>query len=459
MSIRRIAEFLAETRYDLIPPEALVTAKRGVVDFLGVALVGSRQPVSDIVARYAEQTKALGEASVFGKRLRTSADLAAWANGTMSHALDYDDTFADAARCPFHPTVTILPAVMALGEKQASTGRDILAAYIAGLEVEYRIGAVLGSYLPKSGWHTVSTLGTIGAAAASANLLRLDATRAQLALGIAGSLAGGMLWNFGTMTKPLHAGNASRNGVLAALLARDGFTANESILEGDMGFCGVFSRGKVDGLRRADSDLGITWNIISLGLGFKPYPSCRSTHSSIDATLHLAREFNIQPEQVAEVICRTSPVHTRAARFHKPRTGLEGKFSITYCVATALRQGKIELEDFTDEKVNAREAQELLSRVNFEYPDSCGSDVLDLAAEITIKLRDGRAYSYRVSLPKGEPGNPMTDDELAGKFRNCARPVLSPQAAEKALDLAWRLDKLEDTSGLMHLCSACVLYR
>ncbi len=449
MTTKKIAEFCAETRYSDIPQEAVLAAKRGILDFLGVSSAGSREPAAKKIAKYAKHIGAVREASVFGAKFQTSADLAAWVNGTTSHALDYDDTFSNVVRYNIHPSVPILPAVLALGETLRASGRDILAAYLVGLEVEYRLGAAIGQRLAVVGWHSTPILGTIAATGASANLLRLNTSQTQMALGIAGSLASGINWNVGTMTKPMHAGNASRNGVLSALLAKDGFTGNDSILEGEFGFCSIFSGEKVEAL--IDSDLGITWNTVSLGLAFKPYPSCRSTHGSIDAALHIKKTANISIDQIAEITCKIGPFHTRVCRFHKPKTGYEGKFSIPYCIATALINGRVMFEDFTDEKVIDAKSHELLSKVKLLNPEGWGSGVVDLTTEILIKLRDGTEHSHKVSLPKGEPGNPLTDDELSSKFRDCASLVLSKQNVEKALDLVWHWEKLENITELMPL--------
>ncbi len=337
--------------------------------------------------------KAVGEAGVICKAFQTSADLAAWVNGTASHALDYDDTFANEAGFNFHPTVTLLSAVLALGEKMKASGREILAAYIVGIETETRIGAAIGRITSETGWHPTPVVGTIGAAAASANMLRLNAEQSLMALGIASSLAGGLLQNFGTMTKPLHAGNSARNGVVAALLAQNGFTGNESIMEGNLGFCSMFTAGKVNGLENKEEDLGKTWRIVTPGMSTKPYPCCRSTHSSIDASLHLRNVQGVDPGKIVKIVCKTSPTHTRLARFHKPKSAYEGKFSIPYCIAAALLRGKVLLEDFTEERVAAPEAQALLSKVEFQYPQEYKDNPMALKAEVVVSLANGAEFS------------------------------------------------------------------
>ena len=251
----KVARFIAETGYEDVPGEAVRIAKKAILDWVGVTIAGSNEPVTRIVSEQVRRMKAVGEAGVIGKGFQTSADLAAWANGTAGHALDYDDTFANAAAFNFHPTVAILSAVLALGEKIKSSGREILASYIVGIEAESRIGAAIGRHTSETGWHLTPVVGTMGAVAASASILRLHTEQARMALGIASSMAGGLLQNFGTMTKPLHGGNSARNGVVAALVAQNGLTANESIMEGNFGFCSMFSAGKVKGLENHGEDL------------------------------------------------------------------------------------------------------------------------------------------------------------------------------------------------------------
>ena len=345
----------------------------------------------------------------------------------------------------------ILAAVLALGEKLNASGCDLLTAYIVGIEVESRVGAAIGRHNSEIGWHPTPVIGTMGAVAASANMLKLDIQHTQRALGMAGSLAGGLVQNFGTMTKPLHAGNAAKNGIVAALFAMRGITANENILEGDLGFCGIFSGGKVKGLENKEHDLGESWHIASTGLSLKAYPCCRSTHSSIDACLHLRNVVGIDASQVVKIICKTSPRHTNLARFHRPKSGYEGKFSIPYCIAVALLRGKVLLEDFTDEKVADPETQALLSKVDYVYPEEYTKAPMTLSQEIVVKLANGAEYSRRVDAPKGDPQNPMTEEQRSVKFRDCVRLSLSETKIEKVLEMVNKLESLNNSVELMKM--------
>lgn len=447
MSTERLAKFTTETKYRNIPRKAVDVAKKAVLDYLGVAIAGSQEPAVTILSQQVRQMGAVGEAGVILGGFKTTADLAAWVNGTISHSLDYDDTFSTAAGYNMHPSVPIWPAVFALGEKHRVSGKDLLAAYIIGIEVESRIGVAIGKQNSDAGWHPTAVLGTIAAAAASASILNLDVWQTQMALGIASSLASGLVRNFGTMTKPMHAGNAARNGVIAAQLARSGFTANGNIMEDEFSFCNLFSAGKVDQLGNAAADLGAVWHIVEKGLAFKPYPSCRATHASIDAVLHLRQELNIGADQVAAVACITSPKVDQFLKFPQPKNGYQGKFSMQYCVATALAKGKVTLDDFNDAQLADATVQQLLPRINVVHPPEWAT-VSSLIQEVEIKLKNGKKYTRKVTAPKGDPDNPLTDAELLAKFTDCARLMLKTGALKKTRDLILRIEELKDVTEL-----------
>jgi 2-methylcitrate dehydratase PrpD len=446
-----VAEFVASVNYHDIPELAITLAKKALLDWLGVAIAGSREPGTKLIAEYARKAETCHQASAICQGFKTTAELAALVNGTASHAIDFDDTFPDIVHYNIHPSVCLFPAVLALAEKHRLSGQQVLKAYIIGLEVIYLIGSAIGEISSKNGWHPTPVIGTMGAAAASASVINLSRVQTQPALGIAASLSGGFLKNFGSMTKPLHAGNAARNGVIAAELAASGFTANGHIFDEENNFSRMFGYKLINGLMDAENDLGKIWKTASIGLVFKPYPSCRSTHSSIDATLYLRNQHNIKADQVAGITCRISPMHTRMASFHKPETGYQGKFSIPYCIATALINGKISLDDFTDEKVKALEANKLLSKVAFQYPEGEPVLTMDLKAEITITLKNGDSYSHQIDLPRGEPENPLSEEELIRKFQSCAGLKLNQANIQKMLYIVQHLEEAPDLSRFFEI--------
>jgi len=441
----RIAGFIVGAAYKDIPPEAILIAKQGVLDWLGVAIAGASEPVVAILAQYAKGLAAKGEASGICQGLMTTAELASLINGSMGHALDFDDTFANAARYNIHPTTCILPAALAVVERLKLSGRDLLLAYVAGMEATYRIGAAIGQSIPAIGWYPTPILGTLGAAAACAKALQLDASRARSALGIASSLASGLKKNVETMTKTMHAGNAARNGVIAATLAQGGLTGNQSVLDGKTSFCEVFSGGRASPDMMPVDDLGKEWWIISTGLGFKPYPCCRATHPSIDAILYLKRRYAIRPERVASIISRVNPLVLGMTTAHRPKTAYEAKFSMEYCIAKSIMNGEITMRDFTDQEVQKASWQKLIPCIRFEHPAQWGHGAVDLLTEIVITLNNGETYAHKVGVPKGEPENPMSQNELIAKFWQLSGSVFEGSETDELLSIIQGLDR---TDGL-----------
>lgn len=437
---KRLAEFVSETSYQDIPAEAIRCAKGGILDCLGVALAGSVDPASRLITDYVREEGGRPEAGVIGGGFKALASQAAWANGTISHALDYDDY---AISFGGHPTVAILPAVLALGQKYHVSGKEILLAYLVGFEAAIKLGPVCIQHYLK-GWHMTSTLGTIGAVAAASKILNLGNEVIRIALGIAASLASGLKQNFGTMTKPLHAGNASRNGVVAAQLAQKGFTADKAILEAPQGYCKVLAGGVDLDLAKIEEGIGKRFDIVS-GLAMKPWPSCAGTHSSIEAALYLKKEYHITAQTIEDVECRTSAWVPTAAIHSCPKTGVEGKFSTQYCVARAILDGELGLKHFTDEEVMEQTVQELLGRVRYAHPE--GMPVF--GSEVVIRLRDGRVLSHRVNSPKGGAEHPMSWEDICSKYRDCASLAISPENVQICLELVSNLESLPDITRLM----------
>src|SRR6185503_876784 len=274
-----LAEFVAKSRHDDCPEAALEAGRRAILDCLGVMLAGSAEPAARILQQVALAEGGLPLATVVGAGRRTGAVWAALCNGTAAHALDYDDTnFALMG----HPSAPVLAAALAAGELATADGRAVLHAFLLGFEVETTLAEVINPAHYEHGWHATCTLGTLGAAAAAARLLGLDAGQTRHALAVAASQSSGLKENFGTMTKPFHAGHAARSGVLSALMAREGWTASERALA-------------------PLATLAAPWKILTTGVAVKPYPSCACTHSIIDSALELRRVEGIRPDEVEEV--------------------------------------------------------------------------------------------------------------------------------------------------------------
>jgi len=287
----------------------------------------------------------------------------------------------------------------------------------------------------------------LGATASVVWLLKLNVHQVRKALGIAASLAGGLRQNFGTMTKPLHAGKAAANGIQAALLAQAGFTADDSIIEAPLGFAKVFGHGEEVNWAEASENLGETFLITStVGLSIKPYPTCAFTHPAIDAALYIKKEQGVNAADIAGVELGVSPFDNQILIHHRPRTGLEGKFSLEYCVARALLSGEVRLKHLTDEAVTEPRVKSLIEKMKWvgKYPMPVMGTPEGLGSKsVTVKLKDGREYCKEVTIAKGMPQNPLTSDEFNSKYRDCASTVLSKEDVEKSLFILTNLGKME----------------
>ena len=436
---RHLAEFVACTPSTDIPVDAREHARRAFLDTMGVTLAGSREDASRIAAELAREQGGVEEASVLGHHFRVPASEAALVNGTSAHALDFDDVSMSMRG---HPSVPLVPAVLALGERLGSTGREAIDAFILGFEVECKIGRLIGAPHYELGWHPTATFGTLGAAAACARLLRLDPERTCLALGIAASMASGSRRNFGSMTKPLHAGWAARNGIAAATLAARGFTADDEALEAQDGWLHASSGGApVD--PSPIERLGAPWEIVSPGIGVKLYPCCYFTHLSIDAALQVRPEVASNLRQIEAVRVSVSPGTMMVLRTDPPRTGLEGKFSMEYVVAAALTDGDVSLATFTDDAVARPAVRDVMMRVRVTEDGPPSSAPIGGSAVVEVACSDGALVrSLLTEVPRGDPQNPLSSAQLAAKFRDCAKPLLSGNEIEQTIRMIETMDEL-----------------
>ena len=447
----KIGQFVARITAKDIPQDAVDLARLGITDFVGVALAGSREKQSKIIVDYALKMGGTPQASIIGSGFKTSPYLAALVNGTMGHALDYDDVGFSLVG---HPSVFLAPAVLAIGENIGASGEDVLIAYVVGYEMAGCLPwPVLQSHYYGRGWHTTATLGSLGAAAATAWLLKLDVHRVRMALGIAASLAGGLRQNFGTMTKALHAGKAAANGIQAALLAQAGFTADDSIIEAPLGFAKVFGHsGEVD-WSKTSKNLGETFVITSAeGLWIKAYPCCGLTHCAIDAALGIKEEHQVNADDIVEVELGVNPAAKQTLIHHCPRTGLEGKFSLEYVVARAFLSGEVRLKHLTDKAVAEPQVKGLMGKMKWvdRYPMPTTRTVEEfMPRSITVKLKDGKEFSREVRIAKGMPQNPLTTEELKFKYRDCASTVLSREAVEKSLSILMNVQEVRNIKEIM----------
>jgi 2-methylcitrate dehydratase PrpD len=367
----------------------------------------------------------VGQCRVVGTSIATSAALAAFANGVAAHALDYDDMcFVSLA----HPSCVLVPAILAAGEIAGADARTLLDAYVVGFEIECRLGLVMNPrHYHQRGWHCTSSIGTLGAAAAAARVLGLDATRH--ALGIAASSACGLKENMGSMVKPLHAGMAARNGVTAAQLAKRGFTASAHAIDGPQGYLAAMDS-EHRSLDSAVADLGTRWEIIETGVTVKLYPSCAATHPPLDALREIVRRERFTPDQVAAIDVEVDSMTPRLLIHPNPSTGLEAKFSMPFCAAAAVVFPRIGIDTFTPESIGHPDVQALMPRVTLRANAAFDTAAPLSQARVTVRLRDGREWSLHADGARGYPGR-LTNEELSEKFEDCALRAVDRADAKK----------------------------
>jgi 2-methylcitrate dehydratase PrpD len=453
-----IARFVVNTSYQDIPGDAVEKAKRTALDCVGASLAGVAEPVSQTITGYIAKLGGPPQASVIGQGLKVSAPDAALANGVIAHALDYDDCGVKIG----HPSVLVLPAVLSLGEHLGASGQDLLTAYLLGLEVEGKLALHADFKLMQARLNHQTWYGSIGAAAACAKLLRLDVAKTRMALGIAGNFACGLSANHGSMAGAMAAGNACHNGVIAALMAQEGVTANPDVIEAKNGFYDTLvGPGHYDAERMAEG-LGDPFYIESPGIGLKMYPSCYHTHRALDGVFQLLGEHRLSDKDIAAVDVGTSERAMRVLAFSEPATPYQAKFSMPHCIAAAVVDHQVTLETFTDHKFEDRNIVAARKKVHLSFPDvpiwpglaDVGPDTEFVGNPVTIRTTDGRSYSARVDIPRGDPALPLTDDELLTKYRECGRRQLRPDDIERSVGLVLGLETVADIGTLMAILSS-----
>jgi 2-methylcitrate dehydratase PrpD len=447
---QELAERVTAMRYEDLPPEAVHWSKVALLDTIGVALAGAREDTTALVAQTLELKPESGPSLVLGSTMRVAALDAALVNGVAAHALDYDNT---AKNLGGHVSAVMVPALLAAGEAHGSSGRDLILAHAAGYELGNAIGRSVNPEHSEKGWHPTATLGIFAVTAACARLLGLAQERTATALGLATSLSAGLKANFGTMTKPLHAGQCARGGLMAALLARKGFTANAGAFEHKQGFFSVFAgAGHYDAKRALDG--WNTWEIIAPGASYKLYPCCYSTHSAVEATLNLVRRHGpFDARSIAAIETRTHPRGLAHTDRPVPDSPLAAKFSVQYCVARAALDGKVVLEHFEGDAWREPAVKELLARVRATpYTGKLFDEDDPFDAEVLIRLADGRTLTEKVDRPLGRTtDNPIAPEHMKAKFEDCAGRVLDPTAVQKACQAIESLEKLATARELTAL--------
>ena len=449
------AQFVAGTRLADVPPAVLTAAKRSMLDGFGLAVAGSRTRAAQIARDEVRSYRCANtESSALGVGLRAPARFAAFLNGLGIHADDYDDT--QLASLPdrvygllTHPTAPVLPTALALGEAKGRAGADVLLAYVLGVEVETKVAEAINPRHYDDGFHSTATAGTIGAGAAAARMFGLGADATRVALGIAASQAAGLRENFGTMTKPFHAGRAAESGLLAAAMATRHFTSATNILEADRGFFNAAG----GGFEPSAFTLGDPWTFATPGVSIKPHPSGSLTHPAMFALLELLRTHDLRAHEIAEVTVGTNRHMPNALIHHDPRDHLAAKFSLEFCIAILCVERRAGLAEFTDDVVTRDDVRQMMRRVRLEVdPEAEEAGYNNMTSIVRIHMRDGALYEGRAAFARGSPQNPMSESELREKFLDCIEAGSVDRAAgDHAADLILDLENQPDMRQIIEL--------
>jgi 2-methylcitrate dehydratase PrpD len=447
-----VVDWVLNLTEDDIPDSVREKAIRHILDGYGVGLSGYEEEGHVILRKQVARNGGNGEVQVFGTSLRAPADVAAFINGQAMHAMDFDDTQLSTNPDSVyglltHPTTPALGAASAAAELVGASGREMLLAYIAGVEVECRIADAANPRHYNEGFHSTGTIGAFGAVAAAGKLLGLSRDQFLHAFGIAAPLGGGYRENFGTMTKPLHAGKAAEAGVTAARIAKEGFTAATNILEARRGFfnaaAGGYEKSRIEG------KLGNPFFFDDPGISIKPYPSGSLSHPGQDAVLELIHEHDIKPEDVEEAIAGTNSAMPNALIYAQPQTALEAKFSFPFFLAIALLRRKVGVAEFRDDVVRSPEVQEMIKRCKHVVdPEIDARGFQHMETKITIRLKDGRVFEKSNMAASGHPDKPMSREQLEAKFFECADLAIPRSQSERAAELIWNLTELENVADL-----------
>lgn len=420
-----LAKFIAQTRYEDLPEELIANGKMCILDGLSVALAGAVTNNCRIIQGYLTSILSVSGRGVpvIGTDIKLPPSLAALANGTAVHADDFDDTLPSTNRQGYqgsvHPTAPILSAVFSAAHRANCDGRTLITAYHVGVETAARVNRAIGPRHFSAGFHPTGTCGAIGATAGVANILQLDVPTVRIALGIASSRASGLRGNFGTMTKPLHAGQAAETGVISADLAAVGLTSAPSLLDGSHGLMQAYGDG-------GDSSeltvgLGVNWSMLDPGILLKPYPSGMRTHPPMLKLAEHLKESPIEPNELRQVRVRTHAGVFDTLRHHRPRSALEAKFSLEFCLAAIIISGGAGLSEFTDKYVMSADVQKMIRRIDyrpFEDGEAEPGGYTDLTTIIDLELSNGEIISLRADGAKVRPN--MSYSDVISKARATA---------------------------------------
>jgi len=435
---RSLARYVVDATYESLPAEVIHEAKRSLLNWMGVAIGGCRHEAVGIALATVAEFSGPPKASVLGRTERLDILHAALINGMSSHVFDFDDTHLATV---IHPSGPVAPGLLAIAETRPVSGKDLLLAFVLGVEVECRIGRAVYPSHYDQGWHITATAGVFGAAAAAGKLLRLTEEQMVHALGIAATQAAGLREMFGTHCKPFHPGRAAQNGLLSALLAARGFNSSTQGIEGRRGFANVMAA--EHNLAEITDGLGDRFEI--LFNTYKPFACGIVIHPAIDGCIQLRNEYGLTADQIERIDLRVNPLVLELTGKRAPQVGLEGKFSVYHSVAVAIIDGAAGEAQYSDSRVADPAVVALRERVTATADPGVPKD----ACYVAITLADGRVLERYVPHAVGSLERPMTDDELDAKFRALVAPILPANQTEELIRLCRSLEQLPDSAALV----------
>lgn len=442
----RLARFIQETAFEDLPDSIVDKSKKLILDIIGISLAGSRQELGPIVTDYVNSVTTEGDSTIWGQN-ESSPFGAALANGSFAHSLDFDDTYANGP--VLHPSAPVFSAALAAAEPEQSTGKDVLEGYAIGLEVARRIGKAVNPKHYDHGFHNTGTIGSFGATAAVSSILDLSVEETRNAFGIVASSSSTMkAGNFGKMTKPYHAGHAASMGVQAATLARGGFKADKSILEGETGYGNVMAFGEYDPTPITE-DLGADW--IGFEIKRKLYPNGSYYQGALEAIRRIVERETLNADDVESVhVDFVIPMPTRKGKGELPQEALQGKFSVNFLMAAVLLDGDVTIGTFTDEYVTSDAVQEQMRKVTSFSPDTLEGDVEFMRSSGTVSVTtvDGREITEKEEHSPDTPPNPVDQERFDAKFFACADWAIDRAAAEDIKEIVDDIEECNDINEL-----------
>lgn len=448
--MKNMSQFCHGVQFENLPPKVIENAKKAIIDTHGVMLSGYNEPVSNILVEWVRQQSTNSRSTVLGYGFKTSENLSALLNGAMGHAIDYDDVISELRG---HPSLPVYAAVLAVCEAENKTGKDVITAFAVGVEVISKLGSYMNPSHAVNGWHSTATLGVVAVAAAIGKLYDFDEDKFKKVFGLASSMMSGLKINFGTMTKPFHVGYCARNGIEAAQLVNSGFTACEDSFTPETGVFDLYTDQEMKD--EWGANLGNPWSIVEPGINIKRYPCCYATHRFADAAHHLNESHTFNPNEIMKIECVAGLGLFAPVIHNRPKTGLQGKFSVEYVVAAMLVDKQVTIKTFTDENVNRAVIQNLIPKVELIEDDTILEDrSVNNTGYVELTISTGqKTFKEKVYHAKGSSKNPIDINEVKDKFVDCFSTLGYSSGDNELYSALLHLEAVVDLNHIVELTS------